>query len=480
MNRSSQDTNFIKYVFTLLTGTAASQALLICFSPILTRFYSPEAFGNFSVMIAVVSILSTVITLRYEMAIPLPQDDEDAQYLVYIALISGCLLSALACLILFAFNIGLGGNILRQGYTWYLILFGILCCKAINQSLNYWMTRKKRFQVISLSKLSNSTTTISYQLFSEIIQKLGAINLILGYLIGNIFETVTLINLAIKHKNTSILGLPHSKEINRARKLFFKYIDMPKYMVQTGFLNSISSNFLPIALSYSTDFFWAGIAMLAQRVVLTPINFVITSIWQVTHSRLGELNQKAKISLFSKVHKSVSYFFALPLAMCAVFGNLSDDIFGQNWAGVGEILPAISIMVYMNSVSNATSYFVAFGYFREEAIANIYLTTIRLGSILIASLYLEPVQVISTYAYSSAFAYMTINLFWGVKLNCVNEFFYQNILKSIVASFSIAFLTKYLFLDGINAIGSLISLFLIFIYYLVFTRKIISTIPIFK
>ena len=69
-----------------MTGTGLAQAIPIAISPILTRIYTPEEFGVFALYMAIASILTVLVTGRYEMAILLPKKDRDAMSLVALSI----------------------------------------------------------------------------------------------------------------------------------------------------------------------------------------------------------------------------------------------------------------------------------------------------------------------------------------------------------------------------------------------------------
>ncbi len=70
-----------------MTGTGIAQAIPIAIIPILTRMFSPEDFGLLALYAACVSILGVVATGRYEIAIMLPKDDEDARLLLQLSML---------------------------------------------------------------------------------------------------------------------------------------------------------------------------------------------------------------------------------------------------------------------------------------------------------------------------------------------------------------------------------------------------------
>ena len=71
-------TEFNRNVIVLMTGTTIAQAIPITMSPILTRIYSPDDFGVYALFVAVSAIFGSIANARYELAIMLPEKDEDA------------------------------------------------------------------------------------------------------------------------------------------------------------------------------------------------------------------------------------------------------------------------------------------------------------------------------------------------------------------------------------------------------------------
>src|SRR5690554_1628992 len=69
-----------------MLGTASAQIILLFVTSILTRLYSPEAFGTLALLVTSVTLLSIVATGRYESAVTLPEQDAEATLLVVLAL----------------------------------------------------------------------------------------------------------------------------------------------------------------------------------------------------------------------------------------------------------------------------------------------------------------------------------------------------------------------------------------------------------
>jgi lipopolysaccharide exporter len=77
--------DFAVNVLKLISGTALGQMITVLVSPLLARIYAPEDFGLLAVYISIASILSVIISLRYETAVVLPEDDNQAMDLVLLA-----------------------------------------------------------------------------------------------------------------------------------------------------------------------------------------------------------------------------------------------------------------------------------------------------------------------------------------------------------------------------------------------------------
>lgn len=78
--------DFLRSVTVLAGGTAAAQLLMVLLLPVLTRLYSPQDFNTLSVYLGLLSIFSVVATLRFELAISLPEEDGEAAHLLALGL----------------------------------------------------------------------------------------------------------------------------------------------------------------------------------------------------------------------------------------------------------------------------------------------------------------------------------------------------------------------------------------------------------
>jgi len=94
---------FVRSVGVLVGGTAFAQALTVLALPLVTRLYTPFDFSVLAVFVSILSIISVAACLRLEIAIPLPESDEDAANLLALALCACSVVSALTGIVVWWF-----------------------------------------------------------------------------------------------------------------------------------------------------------------------------------------------------------------------------------------------------------------------------------------------------------------------------------------------------------------------------------------
>ena len=137
---------YIKNIGVLTVGTALSQGLLVLVLPVLTRIYSPEDFNLLAIYVSILGLITVFSCLRYNLAIPLPERDEDGALLVLVSLFCSIVVSAIS-LVPFVFFNGFFANLLGlesfEEYMW-VIPIGIFVASVYN-SFQYheWATASR-------------------------------------------------------------------------------------------------------------------------------------------------------------------------------------------------------------------------------------------------------------------------------------------------------------------------------------------------
>ena len=332
---------FAKNVGILAGGTSVSQLLLILASPVLTRLYTPEDFGILAIYIAIVSIIVVVSGLRYELAIPLPEDEIQAINLVVLAAFLVLLTSLLTALLLIV-----SGEHLVQilkipefySYLW-IIPIGILSIGAY-QVFNYWAIRKKDFKRVSKTRIIQSIATLAIQFLTF---KLSGLGLVIGNTAGQSFGVWSLSKDFIKKR----LYLSASKQgvLDCANR----YRNFPVFSTWSGFANVAGAQLPPLlfAAFYAPGI--VGLYALAHRVMGAPMSFIGQAIGNVFLSEAPDHYRKNTLAPFLlAVHKKLVYIILLPVLVLVALGpGIFSFVFGEEWKDAGEAARWLSLWMMM-------------------------------------------------------------------------------------------------------------------------------------
>ncbi len=96
-----QQSNITKHVATLGLGSFVSQLIPIAASLILSRMYSPKAYGDWGIFISYAGILTVLVSGRYELAILRPKKEVGALNLVALSTLLAFAVSIVSFLFLY-------------------------------------------------------------------------------------------------------------------------------------------------------------------------------------------------------------------------------------------------------------------------------------------------------------------------------------------------------------------------------------------
>lgn len=136
----------LKNVGLLAAGTAVAQLISFGVSPLLSRIYRPEDFGLLGVFVGIAAIAGVVVSLRLDLAVVVPEEEETARDVVVVGALAVALVTGLATVLVVLFGGALANALGEPELTpllAYLPLY--LGATGVYQMLNYWSTRNSRF-----------------------------------------------------------------------------------------------------------------------------------------------------------------------------------------------------------------------------------------------------------------------------------------------------------------------------------------------
>lgn len=345
---------FSRNVLTLMTGTTIAQAIPIAISPILTRIYTPQDFGVFALFISIVAIFSSIASGRYELAIMVPKDDENAINIFALGFLIVSSLSFLLLVFVFLFDEAIT-NLLNNPEInmWlYFIPLAVLFIGLFNL-LSYFNNRKKNYKDIANATIVKSIVTAVIQLGIGFMKQ-GATGLISGQIISNIFANMKLAKNILEDKSL----LSNISKL-KMKQQALEYKDFPKFQAPHAFINTFSSNTPVYMFSLFFNSTIVGFYALSTRIVFSPLMILAGASAKVYNQKVSEIyNQNGDSYGFTiRLLKSLLKKIIIPFLFIVVFApDIFAFIFGEVWREAGIYTQILSPWILLNILVSSISF----------------------------------------------------------------------------------------------------------------------------
>jgi O-antigen/teichoic acid export membrane protein len=340
---NNQKSKFIADSFSLSYGIFIAQIIGLISMPIITRLYSPEDFGRFAFIMALVGIFGFVGTFRLEAIIPSVPHKNDALIIVQMIIILSIILTIVSTILI----ITLTNNFLHFKYIRTNVsasLFAmpiIICIHSINAALRAYFIREARF--ISISKgqairaLSASVLWIIFGLIN-----LGEWGMIFGQLVCDLAfsaQLFTSLNLMEFH----ILSSPN---YNNSKIILDNNKHMIKSLVASATVAAIYSRLPMMTIGPVYGQMYAGYYGLAEKIVSAPLVLLANTIGEVYRNRAAMFYRSGKSfnDLLKKVFLLLVAISFLPFALALwISTNYIGNLLGQEWVGASFTITCLIV-----------------------------------------------------------------------------------------------------------------------------------------
>lgn len=345
---------FFRGALTIVAGTGAGQLIVLVSSPVLTRLYSPSDYGVFSVATSILAILVSVTCLRYEFAIPLPEDDVAAANVLALSLLAALAMSLAAGVVLWLLGpwlLALLGASALSPYV--LLLVPAQVGGGITSALINWAVRTKDFSEMALNRLVQSGSLVAVQIGLGAMA-LGAPGLLIGAVTGSIAGSSRLAQAAWRTNAVAIRGVTRRGILVAANR----YRRFPIFSSWSALLGSLGlrAPLLLLVAFYGTEV--GGQYALAERILYLPLTLVAGSVGQVfiAHSARLVRDQPGDLrKLFTRTTWSLASTAIGPAVLIAVtVPSLAGPVFGQEWQEAGLFTAILVAMFYLAFVMTST------------------------------------------------------------------------------------------------------------------------------
>lgn len=403
---------FLRGVAVLGSGTVSAQLVLILAAPVLTRLYSPEAFGGLAVYAGLLALFAVIVNFRYELAIPLPDNDDDAHPLLVLSVLASCLVTALVALIVYA-----AGQTLVTvfqvpeiyPYLW-LLPPGVLAV-GIWQAFYYWSIRHKRFSSMAATRLAQALVTVATQV--------AAFRYAGGGLIGGQAAGQAVSAVLLGWRNA--LRWPAGEGyVARLRAAAIRYRDFPLYSTWGGFANTAGQQLPPLLFAALFGASAAGFYALAHRLIAAPVSvfgqavsgvFLADAARQYRNGTLAETVCDLQRLLIRIITPAVVFL--------VVFGeDMFVWVFGADWALSGEVASWLALwMLVAFSTSPISTIFTIAERQGLGAVMQGWLLACRVAGLVIGGWNGDFMMAVSGFALANVLGYIS---YLVVAFSCID------------------------------------------------------------
>ncbi len=326
-------------VFKLAGGTALGQGLVVVTMPLLTRLYSPEDMGAFSLFMAFIGFAGVAVSLRYDMAIMSASSDQEADDLLRLStylLPFTSAIATLALLLLIRFDAlsfsrlpswSLGAAFLLLGATGFFTAF------------RFWVIRSGRVGIVGRASVGQGAARAIVPLILSLISP-GWFGLMMGELMAR------LVGLGGFLGHARRVGLSWRLNLGRLWEIARRYVSYPKMVLPSSAIDALGAA-LPVPIIATLfGIRAAGEYALIYRLAAIPASLVSGSVADVLHARMVTAMNSDQSSLRPLLGLAVrkllllALLVYLPVSLVAPLA--AGFLFGPLWAESGVVFSALA------------------------------------------------------------------------------------------------------------------------------------------
>lgn len=366
----------VREMGTLLSGNVLAQIISLAAYFALTRIFSTEDYGLYSIFYSYIEVLIILSTCKYELAVVAADSDREAAAMARFTLRMNAIVSAVLLAVALVLWLAgwLPGNFALLGWMVLLIPPMVFLC-GTSRVYSFLFNRGHRYRTMALSETVNAAvgalTKVALGLLG-VLQAGMPVGTVAGRAVGNMVYR-------LKMKQLERTTLDEQRAAAR------KHLNFPRYVATKDFINSFSSNLPFLWLALYFDRADVGLFALALTFTFRPANILNVAFEQVLYARTAEgVREHRSVGRMIGRFLLVLNAVALPLFVVAWF--VAEPVFafcfGGRWAGCGVYVQALLPWVFL-MLSSTSLMFISnvFGTQRIEFGFYLVLLVLRVAAI---------------------------------------------------------------------------------------------------
>lgn len=333
-------------VLTMLSGTSLAQLVTILGTIPLARLYTPTDFGLFAIAQAIVTACVGLAALRYDVAVVLPEKDNSARVLLKLASRSIVIFSTVMAVVLLLASRLVGEQYGNQAFgVWLSVTAVVVCIMAQIANIQYWLTRKQRFDQIARNRVTASLGMVVTQIILAPLVG-GFQGLLIGMLLG---QVVTYLILRLR-----VRGMWQDDETDHPtmKSMAYRYRKMPLLNAPNVAVDGLRNTGIAVLIG-NIALGGLGQYSLAHRSISAPVYLINGAIAQVFLKRMATTGPGGMIPLLRALLLRIGAV-SLPIFIVLYFisPELFPLIFGSQWREAGLLAQALIPWLFLNTFTS--------------------------------------------------------------------------------------------------------------------------------
>lgn len=418
LNLDGGEKTFLKDFSITSFGSVVNILATVVLTPIITRIYSPDLYGEYLVFMAIIGNIAVVGMFMYQESIIIPKYKEDAYSLVKLCLTIAFFVFTV---VLFAFlffreQISTGFNLEIDPRYLLLIPLGVIL-RNLTSILDCICVREKEFKRKASSIVSTSLISKLLAIGLGLFFVPKSLWLILGLIVGQGVALAILFFSKTRHYLKEGILASYASAKTKA----IEFVNYPRYLLPGRFVNKFSTD-LPLFVysavagaSFAGNF---GFAIAILGLSYSVLGAAMVPVFLHRANSLFNEDEKLVGPFVTKVYYGLFGVAVIPFTILAVFGDIIFPfIFGEKWVQTGDFVRVLSYYVLFRLIASPlTSVFRI--YSREDLTLkiNIILFAVRGISLLVGYHYFGAFGSVIAFSIANILVYILVSQ-WVFKLS---------------------------------------------------------------
>lgn len=337
-----------------MTGTGLGQLIALLLSPVVTHIFDPDYFTTleqFAMLLAIGTVFSTG---KYELAIVQAKDHEGARHLVVLALRIALVLTCVLLPLTFIFNDEVANlyNNPDLGTWLWLVPVGILFF-SVQNTLNFWFTRKKQFKTSAKSKVAFSFVNEPTKIGTGLAGWFSG-GLVISVVFARLVSAAYLLRQFLKDEAKGLGQLVRG----RMKEMAVEFKNYPRYTILSSLMGRLAQWSHIFLFSVYFGPYAIGFFALSRRIFMNPLNTLSASYAPVFYQRISEMEDPRELKRF--YFSNLAKFSGIAVILVLFVQLLPDAtmgvIFGEKWAPALGFLKLLSFWYALNFITSSLSF----------------------------------------------------------------------------------------------------------------------------